>query len=395
MLVLVAPAPPFTPPTFEGDAAAQAALDELLRGAFSATAAQGPWPPGPWRVRLHPDTEAFVQATGAPPGRSGQWVGDTLHLRPWGQLRRRDLGAILRHELTHRRLTGKGLRRWNEEACCLWAETHRRAPQDWPPAPAVSLQDRLDRALAGGTTVEQAWAYRCLRSWLRREPLPAPPPARTREPEAWLKETLNLAESVTVVWPAERLRGPLTVNGQRLSHRIGRVWRFRGRVRFQDGFPVADLRGSVRIQAEPQGWSLAWITSTSAWIAAATEGELGVAAPFEARRALAAVLGRWLEGHPDQHPGGAFCPLTHCAVVRGLASKDTARAAHRAPTLDLEPRCAFFTGSAGGRPLSPREVWGEGPSVAGGAAEVPGEPHRGVDRRLPGFRTWRKNALPH
>jgi stage II sporulation protein D len=44
-----------------------------------------------------------------------------------------------------------------------------------------------------------------------------------------------------------------------------------------------------------------------------------------------------------------------------------------APPLDLEPRWAFFTGSAGGRPISPKEVWGDGPSAAGGAAEVPGD----------------------
>jgi stage II sporulation protein D len=144
-------------------------------------------------------------------------------------------------------------------------------------------------------------------------------------------------------------------------------------VRFQDGFPVRDLLGTVRVQAEPQGWSLAWTTSMATWIAAATEGELGAAAPFEARRALAAVLGRWLEGHPDQHPGGMLCPLTHCAVVRGLASSGTAAASRQAPALNLDPRWAFFTGSAGGRPLSPREVWGEGPSANGGATEVPGD----------------------
>ncbi len=373
MLLLVAPAPPFTPPIIEGDSAAQAALEEALREAFVATATQGPWPPGPWRVRLHPDAEAFVRATGAPPGRTGQWVGETLHLRPWEQLGRRDLGAVLRHELTHRRLTGSGLRRWYEEARCLWAEGHQRSPLAWPSPPATLLQNRLDRALAGGTTTEQTWAYRWLRAWLQREPLPAMPPARTREPEAWVKEAATLAETVTVVWPAERLRGPLTVNGQRLSHRPGKTWRFQGSVRFQDGFPVRNLRGTVRVQAEPQGWSLAWTTSTATWTAAAVEGELGSDAPFEARRALAAVLACWLEGHSNQHPGSVLCPLTHCAVVRGTASADTARAAAHAPALDLEPRWAFFTGSAGARSLSPQEAWGAGPSAAGGAAEVPGD----------------------
>jgi hypothetical protein len=203
-----------------------------------------------------------------------------------------------------------------------------------------------------------------------------------QEPEAWVKEAATLADTVTIVWPAERLRGPLVVNGQALSHRPGKTWRFQGRVRFQDGFPVRDLRGTVRVRAEHQGWSLFWTISTAGWIAAATEGELGATAPFEARRALAAVLGRWQEGHPDQHPGGVLCPLTHCAVVRGTASADTDRAVAQAPALSLDPRWTFFTGSAGGRPLSPREVWGEGPAEAGAAAEVPGDRWHTWERRL-------------
>ncbi len=372
MMILVAPAPPFTPPAFEGDPGAQAQIEEALRAALAATAAQGAWPAGPWRVRVHADAAAFERATGAPPGRSGQWVGEVLHLRPWEQLWRRDLGAILRHELTHRRLTGLALARWEEEARCLWAESHRRPSKAWPPAPPAALQARLDRALAGGTTREQAWAYRWLRAWLRREPLPAPP-ERTPEPEAWVKEALTAADPVTVVWPAERLRGPLVVNGQGLPHRIGRTWRFRGRVRFPADFPVRDLRGLVRISAEAQGWRLAWTASRAAWIAAATDGELGADAPFEARRALAAVLGRWLEGHPRQHGGGALCPLTHCAVVRGAASADTAGAVAVSPELNLDVRWAFFTGSAGGRALSPRSVWGEGPVEIGTVAEVAGD----------------------
>jgi stage II sporulation protein D len=372
MIVLVAPAPPFTPPTFEGDPGAQAPVEEALRTALAATAAQGAWPAGPWRVRLHAEAAAFERATGAPPGRSGQWVGEVLHLRPWEQLKRRDLGAILRHELTHRRLTGLELRRWEEEARCLWAESHQRLPKAWPSAPPVALQARLDRALAGGTTREQAWAYRRLRAWLRREALPAPP-GRAQEPEAWVKEALAAADPVTVVWPAERLRGPLVVNGHRLPHHIGRTWRFRGRVHFATDFPVRDLRGLVRISAETRGWRLVWTASRAAWIAAATEGELGADAPFEARRALAAVLGRWLEGHPRQHERGALCPLTHCAVVRGTASADTAGAAAVAPDLNLDARWTFFTGSAGGRALSPRGVWGEGPNETGLAAEVPGD----------------------
>ena len=373
MIFLVAPSPPFAPPTIEGDLAARAAVEEGLRAAFAATAAQGVWPLGPWRVLIHPEAGAFERATGAPTGRSAQWVGDTLHLRPWEQLRRRDLGAILRHEMTHRRLAAKEFHRWREEAQCLWAESHRQPPSPWPTQPTTALQDRLDRALVGGTTQEQAWAYRWLRAWLRHEPTPAPPHAQQREPEVWRKEAVPLADTVTVVWPAERLRGPLSVNGQPLPHQTGRIWRFQGRVRFPEAFPLRELRGTVRIKAENQGWQIAWTASRPAWIAAATEGELGTEAPFEARRALAAVLSRWLEGHPRQHAEGALCPLTHCAVVRGTASEDTARAAAQAPALDLDPRWAFFTGSAGGRPLSPREVWGQGPAEFGTAAEVPGD----------------------
>jgi len=373
MLLFLAPAPPFTPPIFEGDLTAQAAVEEALRGAFAATMAHGTWPPGPWRVFLHPDAGSFERATSAPPGRSGQWVGDTLHLRPWDQLRRRDLGAVLRHEVTHRRQLGKSLRRWAEEARCLWAEAHPRPPRQWPAVPTSALQDRLDRALAGGTTREQVWAYRWLRAWLRREALPVPPVMRVPESETWVKEAATLTETVTVVWPAERLRGPLIMNGQRLSHRIGRTWRFQGHVRFPEGFPVRDLQGTVKVRAETHGWSLSWTTSRAIWIGAATEGELGAEAPFEARRALAAVLGRWLEGHSNQHTGGVLCPLTHCAVVRGLASAGTTRAVTNAPPLDLDPRWAFFTGSAGGRSLSPREIWGEGPADTGVAGTFTGD----------------------
>jgi stage II sporulation protein D len=384
MLLLVAPAPPFTAPTFEGDLAAQPQVEEALRAAFLATSAQGRWPSGRWRIHLHPDAATFERATGAPPGRSGQWLGDTLHLRPWEQLRRRDLGAVLRHELTHRRLQDRALRRWEEEARCLWAEGHRKPLVEAGPRPSAALQERLDRALAGGSTRTQAWAYRWLRAWLRREPLPEPPGERSRSPEVWTKEALALAPEVTVQWPAERLRGPLVVNGQRLSHRSGRTWRFQGTVRFQAGFPVNELTGTVRLRAEPAGWSLVWRTSRTAWIAAATDGELGADAPFEARRALAALLGRWLEGHGRQHPGGALCPLTHCAVVRGVASPETRRAAAAAPALDLDPRWAFFTGSAGGHPLAPRAVWGRGPAVPGAADSLPEDRWRDWERTLSG-----------
>jgi hypothetical protein len=240
----------------------------------------------------------------------------------------------------------------------------------------------LDRALAGGTTREQAWAYRWLRAWLSGGPLPAPPDRPGSPPEAWAKEAASLADTVTVVWPAERLRGPLTVNGQRLSHRPGRSWRFHGRLRFSEGFPLHDLQGRVAIRAEDSGWRLTWTASRPAWIAAATEGELGADAPFEARRALAATLDRWLEGHPRQHPGGPLCPLTHCAVVRGSASSTTTRAVAAAPHLDLDPRWVFFTGSAGGHPLAPREVWGVGPAEAGRGSAVPGDRWQHWERTL-------------
>jgi len=383
VLAVAAPAPPFTPPVIDGDPAAQPAVDAALRQSFAATTAFGAWPLGPWRVVIHPDATAFERATGgAPGGRSGQWMGATLHLRPWEQLRRRDLGAILRHELTHRRLAKAGLRRWSEEARCLWAEGHPRPPKVWPAAPPSGLQARLDRALAGGTTREQHWAYGWLRAWLRGEPLPEPPSARMPGRDAWVKEAAPLAETVTVVWPPDRLRHPMIVNGHRLSHRSGRTWRFQGQVRFGGGSTVRTLAGRVVVRAEARGWRLSWTASRAAWVAAATEGELGAEAPFEARRALAAVLQRWLEGHRHQHPGGGLCPLTHCAVVRGKASIDTLRAASTAPPLDLDPRWAFFTGSSGAHPLSPREVWGGGPEGPGGGAEVPGDRWLAWERTL-------------
>jgi hypothetical protein len=42
----------------------------------------------------------------------------------------------------------------------------------------------------------------------------------------------------------------------------------------------------------------------------------------------------------------------------------------QAPALELDPRWAFFTGSAGGRSLSPREVWGEGSADPGGSIAI-------------------------
>ncbi len=377
MILLAAPQPAFTPPRLEGDPEALGPVSAALAPAFADTAAYGPWPGGAWTVRIHGEGSSFEKATGAPPGRAAQWIGDTLHLRPWAQLRRRDLGALLRHELVHRRLAGTRLHRWAEEARCLHAEAHRRPPAHWPAPPTRGQQDRLDRALAGGTTREQAWAYRWLRAWLRGDPPQAPPRPMARKGDVWIKEALSLAgeasTEVTVAWPPERLRGPMVVNGQRLSPVPGQSWRFEGTVRFGAGFPVGTLRGRVRIRAGRHGWSLRWTAPEAAWVAAATEGELGTGAPFEARRALAAVLTRWLQAHRHAHPGGVLCPLTHCAVVRGSAALETDRAVATAPALDLEPRWAFFTGSAGGRALSPRAVWGEGPAEAGAAVEVPGD----------------------
>jgi len=103
-------------------------------------------------------------------------------------------------------------------------------------------------------------------------------------------------------------------------------------------------------------------------------GERGTA-KSTAVRALAAVLRTWLAGHPEgHHPDGSFCPLTHCAVIRGRPSGDGLRAVAAAPELDLAPERAFFTGSKGGVSWSPLEVWGGGSSLAGSAPVVPGDP---------------------
>jgi hypothetical protein len=179
---------------------------------------------------------------------------------------------------------------------------------------------------------------------------------------------------VAVTWPPDRLPRTLVVAGEALPWRAGfrRTWT--GAVRFGPGAPFPLLEGEVRLRAVPAGWSLTWILPAETWIAAATEGELGDAAPREAKRALAAVLERWLAGHPQgNHPGGGFCPLTHCAVVRGQPSAATRAAAASRPKLDLDPRWAFYTGSQGGVALSPRQVWGQGPAVAGAARRVPGD----------------------
>jgi hypothetical protein len=120
---------------------------------------------------------------------------------------------------------------------------------------------------------------------------------------------------------------------------------------------------------------LVWHPVSEDWIAAATEGELGADAPFEAKRALAAVLRVWLKGHPSgNHPDGTFCPLTHCAVIRGIPTRDSQTASALAPDLGLAADRAFFTGSKGGVSWSPREVWGAGSPISGSAQPVPGDP---------------------
>lgn len=161
-------------PRWAGDPEAQLLLEAALAGALASTEAFGPWPPGPWMVHLHTSEETFERATGAPGLRAAAWVGSTLHLRPWLRLRRRDLGALLRHEMVHRRLAPRHLRAWEEEARCLWAQGHPRPPEVWPPAPEGAVQDRLDRDLRRGTTSSQAWAYAWLRAWLAGRMLPGP-----------------------------------------------------------------------------------------------------------------------------------------------------------------------------------------------------------------------------
>lgn len=179
---------------------------------------------------------------------------------------------------------------------------------------------------------------------------------------------------VTVQWPRERLPARLTVNGRMLPHRPGRTYRFHGRVRFRTQSGSVSVRGEVAASAEHRGWTVAWTPSGKSWVAAAVTGELGDAAPFQARRALASVLRLWLAAHPrGNHPGGTLCPLTHCAVVRGEGSRETAEAVDQAPELKIRPDLAFFTGSKGGRALSPREVWGDGPLERGTSEVVPGD----------------------
>lgn len=370
------------PPRYDGDPAAAVRLDEAVQGALRATAGFGAWPEGPWTVHLHEDAAAFDRATGAPPARAAAWVDDVLHLRPWAQLKRRDLGALLRHELVHRRLADAGLRRWEEEARCLWAETRVRPPKVWPQAPSQALQRDLDRALGAGTTTRQRWAYGALRGWLEGRPVPVPP-RRPRGESGWAKEVLSVEEPLRVVWPPERLPSRLVVNGHGLPRGTHRSYRFQGEVRFGPGTPVGRLRGPVAVRRLRQGWELTWWVSRDRWVAAATEGELGAGAPREAQRALASVLGAWLAGPGRlRHPGGALCPLTHCAVVRGEASAAALDVARQAPPFPADPRWACFTGSAGGAALSPRAVWGDGPDEAPAVSAVAGDRWAAWERTL-------------
>lgn len=369
-MIQLVQAPP--PPTFAGDPETEGRLGEALPGALRGTDAYGPLPARPWRIHMHTEAEAFEREAAAGPWRSAAWVGDVLHLRPWIQLQGRDVGAVLRHELVHRRLAGRGLARWEEEARCLWAENHTRPPAAWPAPPPAARRAELDRALAAGTPAAQRWAYGALRAWLAGRPMPARP--KSAPADVWQKDAFEAEESVQVVWPPERLPSRLAVNGRLLPRHLHARYRFHGEVRFGAGSPIARLRGSVVVRRLRQGWELTWRVPASRWVAAAVEGELGAAAPGEAKRALASVLGAWREGPGrSRHPGGALCALTHCAVVRGEPARQTLREVATAPPFPVDPRWACFTGSAGGASLSPREVWGAGPAEAAARDPVPGD----------------------
>jgi hypothetical protein len=380
MIVLVQAAP--AAPLWAGDSDAEGRLGAAAQGALRSTEAFGPWPEGAWTILLHVEVGDFERLTGAPPQRAAAWVGGTLHLRPWPQLQRRDLGAMLRHEMTHHRLAAAGLRPWEEEARCLWAEGHTRPPDPWPQAPPAETQDRLDLALRRGTNLSQAWAYSALRAWLRGDPLPAPPPKGKRE-DGWMPDP----DEVRVLWPAARVPRRLVVDGHPFAWSLGAVpHHFEGAVRFAPG-PVKGLPGPVDLLPTPRGWTISWRVSRAGWVAAATAGELGADAPFEARRALAAVLARWLDDPRHRHRDGTLCPLTHCAVVRGPGDAEAtqaAQAAETAPALRIPSGYAFFTGSTGGQRLSPREVWGIGPS----------DPHPSALAQGDRWASWTRTLTP-
>lgn len=384
MILLLAALPP--PPAFQGDPEAPVVLAPALEAALHGTEAFGPWPDRPWTVRVAEDDAAFDRAVGGFPGRDAAWVGDTLHLRPLERLRRRDMDRILRHELVHRRCEGQALRPWMEEARCLWAETHPRLPDPWPSLPDVETQQALDRALRRGTPEFQRWAYRWLRAWLERRPLPPRSVRASMDLDPWKRAAPVLdaqGPRVTVVWPPERLPRRLNIQGKVLDWNPGARWTFQGCVSFGQGAPVTRLEGVVELRGMERGWRLTWTTTERAWLAAAVEGELGADAPFEAKRALAAILACWARGPGrHRHPRGERCPLTHCAVVRGEAGGETWAAVASAPRLNLNPEFALFCGSKGGVALSPREVWGRGPSHASAAVEVPGDPWATWERVL-------------
>lgn len=172
-------------PIWRGDPDAALLLEQDLQAAMRSTEAFGSMPMGAWSVQLHSSDGMFEKTTGAPPQRLASWVGDTLHLRPIEKLRRREIGAVLRHEVAHRRLSLSKLRPWEEEARCIYAEGHTHPPESWPPAPAKGLQDQLDLGLRRGSTAFQAWAYAWLRAWLLDKPLPPPPQPRNPVQENW------------------------------------------------------------------------------------------------------------------------------------------------------------------------------------------------------------------
>ena len=370
-------------PVWEGDPEGAGRLGPWIEGSTRSTRAFGSWPEGSWGVLLHRSDADFETVTKSPPGRFAIWIGSTLHLRPWVKLQRRDLGALLRHELTHRRLADQGLPRWKEEALCLWAEGHTHPPKPSRPEPDETLTRRLDAVLAGGTTASQAWAYAWLRAWNEGTPAPAPPLAPASKPDIWQEEAPLEKARITVAWPPERLPRAMQINGRNYTWRHNAHHRFTGQVCFGPGLPVSQLAGEVVLDASPEGWRMTWTLEPDTWIAAATDGELGGDAPFEAKRALAAVLRKWLQGHPHgHHPDGTLCPLTHCAVIRGEPSQETRRAVLNAPELNIDPALALFTGSKGGVSWSPREAWGDGPETAGQAQVVSGDPWASWTRQL-------------
>ena len=201
-----------------------------------------------------------------------------------------------------------------------------------------------------------------------------------RRPFPWVTflcgATLLSAQTsaIVVAWPPERLPRRIVMNGETHAWKLGAVIHSEGTARFGPGFPISSLDGPVELRGEREGWRLSWTAPVKEWVAAATLGELGEDAPFEAKRALAAVLLRWIAAPRDhRHPDGSLCPLTHCAVVRGAATASVRSAVDSAPGLALDPDAAFYTGSKGGVSLSPRAVWGGGSDRAGGAAQVPGD----------------------